>query len=141
MWWFHTEWPHFEARICQIWLSLSKLFCPKFILCVENLPKFVLFSPFDPDYFGLLTAWPTILGEKKKTEHQKKKKQNKKQKNSFAFQPPPVITLLRENEPKLKVRTVSKKDMWDRPCLVHLQTWSEMSDYRNFWNNERWKLY
>ena len=34
-----------------------------------------------------------------------------------------------------------KKDMWDHPCLIQLWTWFEVSDYRDFWNNERWKLY
>ena len=35
----------------------------------------------------------------------------------------------------------SPKDMchWDLPCLQHLLLWFHMSNYRNFWNNERWK--
>ena len=33
----------------------------------------------------------------------------------------------------------SPKDMWDLPCLLHLFFWFHVSNYRNFWNNERWK--
>ena len=31
------------------------------------------------------------------------------------------------------------KDMWDLPCLLQLLNWLHVSDYRNIWNNERWK--
>ena len=36
----------------------------------------------------------------------------------------------------LRVRTVAK---WDLPCSLHLLFWFHVSNYRNFWNNERWK--
>ena len=32
-----------------------------------------------------------------------------------------------------------EKDMWDRPCLIQLETWLDVSDWPNFWKNERWK--
>ena len=35
--------------------------------------------------------------------------------------------------------TWSPKDIWDLPCLLHLLFWFHVSNYRNFWNNERWK--
>ena len=33
----------------------------------------------------------------------------------------------------------SPKDIWDLPCLLHLLFWFHVSNYRNFWNNKRWK--
>ena len=36
---------------------------------------------------------------------------------------------------------LSLKDMWDLPCLLHILTWLYISEYRNFWNNERWKSF
>ena len=34
-----------------------------------------------------------------------------------------------------------EKDILDYPCLIQLKTWFEVSDYPDFWNNGRWKLY
>ena len=41
----------------------------------------------------------------------------------------------------LGVRSVPKKETWDLPCLLRLSTWLHVSDYRNVWNNERWKSF
>ena len=38
-----------------------------------------------------------------------------------------------------KVYERSPKDMWDLPCLLYLLFWFHVSNYRNVWNNERWK--
>ena len=32
-----------------------------------------------------------------------------------------------------------QKTLWDLPCLLHLLFWFHVSNYHNFWNNERWK--
>ena len=37
-----------------------------------------------------------------------------------------------------RVWTVEKR-LWDLPCLLHLLFWFHVSNYRNFWNNERRK--
>ena len=42
------------------------------------------------------------------------------------------------SEVPLRVRTVAKRHM-SSPCLQHLLFWFHVSNYRNFWNNERWK--
>ena len=44
----------------------------------------------------------------------------------------------RHMDSALRVRTVAK-GIWDLPCLQHLLFWFHVSNYRNFWNNERWK--
>ena len=38
----------------------------------------------------------------------------------------------------LRVRTVAKRHMRSS-CLLRLLFWFHVSNYRNFWNNERWK--
>ena len=38
----------------------------------------------------------------------------------------------------LRVRSLFVKTDWGLPCLVPLLTWLHVSDYRNFWNTERW---
>ena len=35
--------------------------------------------------------------------------------------------------------TNSRQKTWDLPCLLHLLFWFHVSNYHNFWNNERWK--
>ena len=39
----------------------------------------------------------------------------------------------------LRVRTVAKRHIWDLSCLLQLLFWFHVSNYRCFWNNERWK--
>ena len=34
-----------------------------------------------------------------------------------------------------------EKGMGDRPCLIQLKTWFQVSDFCNFWNSEKWKPY
>ena len=33
--------------------------------------------------------------------------------------------------------TICEKDKGDRPCLIQLLTRFQVSDYHNFWNNEK----
>ena len=48
-------------------IEIIAKYVSKFVLCKESLPKFVMYSPFDP-LFGLLTAWPLF---RRKISHQK----------------------------------------------------------------------
>ena len=40
---------------------------------------------------------------------------------------------------KVKGTNGRQKTLWGFPCLLHLLFWFHESNYRNFWNNERWK--
>ena len=42
---------------------------------------------------------------------------------------------------EIKGMSSFEKDMGERTCLLQLKTWFQVSDYCNFWNNERCKPY
>ena len=50
-----------------------------------------------------------------------------------------LITSVVDVDGRIKGTNCLKKDMVDFPWLIQLKTLLQVSDYRDFWTDERWK--